>query len=326
LTRTIRLLLLVLGLGIVAFLIWDAGPRLVLTMLRRIGWSFFAVAGLYALHLTIRAAALRRAVVCGPLRYMDALRIRLVGDTVDKLTFTGPFLALPAKGWLLKQRGLPGPDAYAAVAAEYLVYTVVSAWLVMVAMSLLLTQGSFPPAAGPAAVVAVVIAIAFLVAFAFAAMTGIGLIVPILRASRLLIGRRRAEYAAGEFDRVERVLIAFLHGHPWRLAELLVLEAAGHLALIAEIWLVMPALGLGLSWTGVLILEGGAKFIAIAFAFIPGQVGASEGVYALLAGIVGLPAAAGLTLALVRRMRGLLVAAAGVVVLSSFGNRDGQGR
>jgi hypothetical protein len=43
--------------------------------------------------------------------------------------------------------------------------------------------------------------------------------------------------------------------------------------------------------------------------------------YALLAGAIGLPAAAGLTLALVRRVRGLLVASAGVIVLALFGDR-----
>jgi hypothetical protein len=70
-----------------------------------------------------------------------------------------------------------------------------------------------------------------------------------------------------------------------------------------------------------LILEGGAKFIATAFAFIPGQMGASEGIYALLAGAIGLPTAAGLTLALVRRIRGLLVASVGVLVLTLLEGR-----
>ena len=67
--------------------------------------------------------------------------------------------------------------------------------------------------------------------------------------------------------------------------------------------------------------EGGVKFVPIAFAFIPGQFGALEGVHALLAAAIGLPAAVGLTLALVRRMRGLLVAAVGVVVLAFSSDR-----
>lgn len=300
----------------IALLVWHAGPRVVVGMLVRLGWNFPAVAGIYAVHLAIRAAALRRTILRIPVTYADALRIRLSGDAMEKLTFTGPFLAEPAKGWLLKQRGLPTADAFAAVATEYLLYTLVSSWLATLAVSLLLARGALPPTVRPGAVVALAVTIAFMAAFVFAAVTGIGLIVPILRASRVLIGRRRADYAAHEFGPVEGVLVAFLHAHPGRMAEVLAMETLAHLLLISEIWIVIQALSLPLSWTDPLILEGGAKFIATAFAFIPGQVGASEGVYALLAGAIGLPAAAGLTLALVRRMRGLLVAAAGVVVLA----------
>ena len=68
-------------------------------------------------------------------------------------------------------------------------------------------------------------------------------------------------------------------------------------------------------------MEGGVKFIAIAFAFIPGQFGALEGTYALVFAAIGLPAAVGLTVALVRRMRGLLVASVGVVMLAFLDGR-----
>ena len=61
------------------------------------------------------------------------------------------------------------------------------------------------------------------------------------------------------------------------------------------------------------MIEGGVKFVGILFAFVPGQIGAAEGVYAWLAGAIGLAASAGLSLALVRRLRGLVVAVAGVV-------------
>ena len=62
------------------------------------------------------------------------------------------------------------------------------------------------------------------------------------------------------------------------------------------------------------------KVVDVAFAFVPGQLGASEGAYAWLAGAVGLPTAAGLSLALVRRFRGWLVALAGLVVLTMIGD------
>jgi hypothetical protein len=237
------------------------------------------------------------------------------------LTFTGPFLAEPAKGWLLKERGLTTTDAFAAVVTEYLLYTVISSSLAAVALSLLLARGTLPPAVRPGAVVILVMTVAFMATFAFAAITGVGLIVPVLRASRLLIGARRANRAAHEFGRIEEVLVTFLHACHGRLAEVLAIETAAHLLLILEIWVVIAALGFSRSWSSPLIVEGGVKFVAMAFAFIPGQFGASEAVYAALAAAIGLPSAAGLTLALVRRVRGLLVAAAGLVALAVFDDR-----
>ena len=320
-TRTVRLLLLVFGLSVVAFLVWRAGPRFLWAMLVRTGWSFLAVVGIYALHVGVRAAALWRTMLGGRVRLGDVLRIRLAGEAVEMLTFTGPFIAEPAKGWLLTRRGLTPADAFAAVVTEYLLYTVASSWLAIVALWLLLARGTLPPGVQSGVVVVIALTIAFLGAFAFAAISGIGLIVPVLRASRVVIGARRAERAAHGFSRVEDAIIHFLHEHRGRLTEVLAIETAAHLLLVLEIWIVLVALGTSHSWNQLLIIEGGVKFVPIAFAFIPGQFGALEGVHALLAAAIGLPAAVGLTLALVRRMRGLLVAAVGVVVLAFSSDR-----
>ena len=65
------------------------------------------------------------------------------------------------------------------------------------------------------------------------------------------------------------------------------------------------------------VLGMGVKFVDIAFSFVPGQVGVSEGVFAMLFGAVGLPGAAGLTLALVRRTRAILVAAVGMTLFAT---------
>ena len=57
------------------------------------------------------------------------------------------------------------------------------------------------------------------------------------------------------------------------------------------------------------VVEGGIKFVRIAFFFIPTQVGVSEGTYAILFDTLGLTAAAGVSLAFIRRPRTLAVAA-----------------
>jgi hypothetical protein len=67
---------------------------------------------------------------------------------------------------------------------------------------------------------------------------------------------------------------------------------------------------------------GGAKLISVAFFFIPGQVGATEAVYAFLLRAIDLSASVGLTLVFVRRVRSLCVAGAGPLALAWFSDRQ----
>jgi hypothetical protein len=100
-----------------------------------------------------------------------------------------------------------------------------------------------------------------------------------------------------------------------RLCEVVGAEALSHILLAAEIAIVFHALGVSGRWDDALVFEGASKFIGAAFFFVPGQLGAQEGVYSVLAAALGAPAAAGLTLALARRIRGVIVAFAGLTVI-----------
>lgn len=307
-------MLLVVGLGLFSLLIRQVGAALVLRLLARVGWRLLIIAAIYAGYIAMRAAALWRVMLESPSPYLDVLRVRISAEAIEMLTFTGPFLAEPAKGWLLIQRGTPTNAAFATVIIEYLIYSVVSSCLAIAALLLLLTRHALPIGLRPAAVLIVVLSAAFIAAFVFASSSGIGLIVPILRAGRAIVGDR-ASRMAEQFQRVEMVIIDFLHGHLRRMAEVFAFETAAHALLVLEVWAVIVGLGLSLSWLQALIIEGGVKFVGIAFAFIPGQLGASEGTYELLTKAIGLPAAIGLAIALVRRLRGVLVAVVGLIVL-----------
>jgi hypothetical protein len=66
-----------------------------------------------------------------------------------------------------------------------------------------------------------------------------------------------------------------------------------------------------------LVMEGAIKLIGAVFFFIPGQLGAAEGVYVVLSDTLNVGPAAGLTLALIRRLRAMLVAAAGLAAAAA---------
>jgi hypothetical protein len=314
-SRRLRVLLLLAGLSIIGLLIHQTGPRLIGSMLLRVGWRVPLAAAIYAMYLCTRALALWRATPAGAVRLRDVLRVRVSGDVIEALTFTGPIFAEPTKGWLLTRYGLTATDAFGSVVVEFVLYDVVTSVLEIGAISVLLATGAIPEAVRRGAVAVLAIPSAFLAACAWAATTGVGVIVPMARWSRFVIGASAAGWAIDRVAPIERVLVDVLHVQHRRLAEVVVLETAAHLLLIVEVWVVINALGFS-SMLHAMIIEGGAKLIGLVFAFVPGQVGAAESVYALLARAVGLPAAVGLTLALVRRVRGVLVGTVGVSVLT----------
>ncbi len=314
-SRRLRVLLLLAGLSIIGLLIRQTGPGLIWSMLLRVGWRVPVAAVIYATYLGTRALALWRAAPAGALRPKDALRVRVSGDVIETLTFTGPIFAEPAKGWFLMRHGLTATDAFGAVVVEFVLYDVVTSVLEIAALSLLFARGAIPEAVRPGAMAVLAIPIAFLAACVWAAATGVGVIVPMARWSRVVVGTSAAGWVTDRVAPVERVLVDVLHVQHRRLAEVVAIETAAHLLLILEVWVVLQALGFS-SALRALIIEGGAKFSGLIFAFVPGQVGAAEGVYVLLARFVGLPAAVGLTLALVRRVRSLIVGALAVGALT----------
>lgn len=63
-------------------------------------------------------------------------------------------------------------------------------------------------------------------------------------------------------------------------------------------------------------MEGSTKFINAGFFFVPGQMGVAEGTYAVIFDTFGLPAAVGLAVSFARRLRSILTAGVGLVLLS----------
>ena len=303
---------MIAGAVALALVVRHIGAAAIAGLLRQVGWWFWLSVVIYAGTIALRGLALWRVLPAGaiPLRHVIAIRFGVEG--VEMLTLTGPFVAEPAKAWLLHRRGLDGPGAVGAVAAEYLIYDLVAAWMAAAALSVLLRRGALSHALRvPAEGILVAVAILTL-ACVIAAVTGQGLIVPAVRAFARLVGRTD-ETAAGlaRVDEAERVLVSVLHDDPLRLAAVLAAELAANGLLVVEILFLLGALGFRAGPGTAFVLEGAVKCIGGLFFFVPGQLGISEGIYALLLPLVGLPAAAGVTIILLRRARALAVGAAG---------------
>jgi hypothetical protein len=272
---------------------------------------------LYAAHHGTRALALRTCVLPPTtLGYIEAVAIRLSGEAVQVLTVTGPVLAEPTRAWLLQRRGLTLTQGFAATISEYLVSLFVNAVMAIAALAMLVWY--FRPAAGVSGIAVAVIGAssAFLIVSAIAITHRfylIGAVIAGLARIGLLRGRWRPDMRA--VNRMEDVLLALLHDRPRRFVATVAFEAAAQVFLVLELLALLHALDLAVPVSDAFVIEGSTKFIGLAFAFVPLQVGVAEGAYALIFDAVGLPPAAGFTLAFVRRVRTIAVASVGLPTL-----------
>jgi hypothetical protein len=309
--------LIALGLTALVLIIRQIGPGTIAGMIRQIGWWFWAITLIYAAHTALRGVALWQTLPVGALPLLEVVGIRLGAEGVEMLTLTGPFLAEPAKAWLLHRRGIDGAGAFGAVAAEYLLYNLTAAWMGAGALAILLSKGALPgalivPAKGLLAAVA-----ALTIGCVIAGITGRGLVAPAVGAIARRVAPRHAAAVAAHVIPAEGVLVSVLHDDPRGLAALLAVELAGHALLALEILVTLGALGLHAGPGSAFVIEGAVKWIGALFFFVPGQVGVSEGIYAVLLPAMGLPAAAGVTIALVRRARALAVGGVGFLLFAA---------
>ena len=320
----VRAIILAAACVVLGAIVYAMGPERIASIIRASGFTFLWMVLLYGIHIALRAVILWRSLPPGSLPLREVLRIRFAAEAVEMLTFTGPFLAEPAKGWMFVHRGITLTDAVGAIAFEYLTYTLVAADIALAALAILLHRHAFSPGAqGPIAILAACLAL-FTAGVLFAAFTGIGLLEPIVRLARPALGSRRTEAASARVRAMETPLLKLLHGRSSRFGEAALAQFLGHALLAAEIWLLFRSLGLAAGPAVAWIVEGGVKFINAAFFFVPGQIGAAEGVNALIVRSLGFAPAVGVALSLMRRARAAVVAGIGALVAPSLRPPDSE--
>jgi hypothetical protein len=320
----LRTILLAAGLVLLVYLVVALGPREILAILSRIGWGFLPIAGMCAGLQALRAWAL---CLCSPrpgaIAYADAVAVRISGEAVQFLTSTGPFLAEPAKALLLGRRGLTKTEGFAATIAEYLAYNFVAAAMLGGAMAYLLARVDLGPALRGGAAALLIFAVVFLVVAVVAIAGRIYLIGGVMaRLATIEAFGRRVKVEAQAVRRMENLLLGVLRERPGRFARVLLVDLAAHAVFVLELWWILRMIGVEAGFGRALVLESASKFAGLVFFFVPGQLGASEGVNAVLFQVLGLTAAAGVAVALARRIRGLLAAGAGLAAMALLTRRS----
>jgi hypothetical protein len=92
-------------------------------------------------------------------------------------------------------------------------------------------------------------------------------------------------------------------------------EIAFHIGAVAEVWLILRLLVPDITVAEAFLLESAGRFVTVAFKFVPYRLGIDEAGSGAVATALGLSPAVGVTLALVRRLRIVILNAVGLVRL-----------
>lgn len=308
----INLLVAVVGVVLLVVTVRQVGGwGAVLDGVASVGWGFIPVVILGAARMGCRAGAWVASLHGqGALRFRDAFAAILAGDAAGNLTPLGVFASEPTK-ILLTRSQMTMVASVASVAIENAFYTA-SVLVVLLAGTWVLLQRADIPAGleqlSEAIVIGVVIAATIALWMARARPAVLSRFAPLVAR---LAGRTSAPTEA--VQDVEGRIYGVLHWPLPRVLTVVSWEAAFHVLAIAEVWMVLRLLPGGDSITLVdaFLMESAGRFVTIAFKFVPYRLGVDEAGSGAVSTLLGLGAATGVTLALVRRIR--------IIVLNAFG-------
>ncbi len=313
----IRLVLLVVGLSVVAYLVHQIGPGVVWNALRSLSWRLLVVCVFpISVVVVIDTLAWRFTFLRPPGALPHLLGVRLAGEAVNLGTPTASVGGEPVKAYLLRPR-VPLREGLASVIVDKT--ATVTALVVFLGMGLVV-GARLLPLASPLMVTMVVllgieiVCVAGFVVVQLAGVLGIG--------GRLLAKFKLAP-ARGQamLEGMDETLRRLYFGHRGRL----LVSGLGHLLGFAlgtlEIYLIVRFLDVPISLPAAFAIGAFSSAVKFFSFMIPASLGALEGGNMAIFAAFGLGGAVGLTYTLVRRLREIVWITFGFSLLSLLSAR-----
>ncbi len=319
---SLNIIVAVIGAALLYVTVQRAGGWLaVVAGVASVGWWFVIVACLGAARMGVRGQAW---ILCADatsepgrpgLTLPQAFAAIIAGDAAGNLTPLGVLASEPTKVLMTRAR-LSTITSIASVTIENAFYTASVAVVLVSGTWLFLQRAEVPPRLEQISEVilaAVVVAAAAALWAARSKPAVLSRLAPVI--SRLA---GRSDAPAEAVKDVEARIYGVLRWPLRRLAGVALWESAFHVLAVAEVWIVLRLLpgGGAISLADAFLMESAGRFVTIAFKFVPYRLGIDEAGSGAVAQVLGLGPAAGVTLALVRRLRIVVLNAIGVVLLA----------
>jgi glycosyltransferase 2 family protein len=311
----LNILVAFVGVALLIFTVQRAGGwGAIVEGVASVGWWFVVIVLLGAFRMACRTRAWMICAGDRQLRFSDAFGAWLAGDAIGNLTPLGLLASEPTKILMVRTR-ISTVTSIASVTIENAFYTASVCVILLAGTWLFLQRADVPPGL-------VQVAELILAAVAIAAVIGVWAV----RARPAVLSRLAPVIAklAGRSDapaEAMRDVEAQIYGVPqWPLGRILHVvswEAAFHVAAVAEVWIVLETLVPTVTLIDAFLLESAGRFVTVAFKFVPYRLGIDEAGSGAVAIVIGFAPAVGVTLALVRRLRIIVLNAVGLIPLVS---------
>jgi len=307
--KWIRSLLVAAGVSLFFFLIWQIGFEAILANIRRFGVWFLAILAVGALWLFFQTCAwsIIQNALFKKVPFLSLFRIKIIGDALNVLLPSASLGGEAARAYLLKKtiplkEGIPGIVFDKTV--EFVASTVfLASGLLLGSLFVRLPEGLLAPTVICLAVTTagIVLLVVFSVRGVCATLARITARFP--RVRKWVEGREEHLEALDE-----NLRLLYRRGH------LKTAAAAGFhfLARLVgsfEVLIILRVLGVPVGLIQAVFIYSVIVIINTAFFILPGQWGVTESASMLLLQAMGRPAAIGLSLGVIRRIRKLVFVA-----------------
>jgi len=314
-----RHFVLVLGVSLLGYMVFRAGPGAVWKQVQAVGWGLALIIILGGFSQLIKTCAWRQTFACdiSALSWSRSLRAQLVSDAVGQLGFAGKLLG---EGLRISLLGSAVPLANgissSAIDGGLHAFTAVVVTVLGITATLLLA----PLVDGRWRIYALLLAavlIAIVAISTVAVASGWQLMGNAARAiGRLPRLHRLVSDKLSVIDSAEHNLLSFCREEPVAFCVSLILNFLWHAMAVLEVYLILRFMGADVGVVGAFAMEGLTKMINLVGAMSPGNLGTYEGGNVLIGNLFGVTGPAGLTLALCRRARAIFWAAVGATCMA----------
>ncbi|HKQ99035.1 MAG TPA: ABC transporter permease [Pyrinomonadaceae bacterium] len=307
-----------LGLALLVYVINRVGLQPIFDALLRIGFGFFILLTLSGLRHVLRTFAMRASIDPAHRRFSfrHALAVRLGGEAISFLTFTGPLLGEATKVALLKKR-VPLVHGVSGLVVDNILYNLSVALFILSGAVVMLAAYDLPP-------------VIRFVLYGIAAAATLGIGVSIWAASRRVMLLTWVIDTLGRFGFHPKALtsrrnhISDLESHvynfyserPRSFLAMIGFNLLSHASSVLEVYITLRMLGYLPNVHAAYVIESLTKVINFAFGFVPATIGVYEGGTEIILRTLGYAAATGVTLALVRKAGTLFWTVIGLIILA----------